>query len=176
MNRMTQNAVMYHMSDTKNKKALKFLLQQAENLNVKVRFHKPKERAFDGEYSIDVKQINIVGSKPFHRMLFILAHEVRHAQHHFAGMYALYYSDTYIKESVESVDNWSSSNASVLYAKLTPFILMGARAENDCNKYAISVLRRFGLRANNEHYPVCGVSGYELWSFVRERIKECSVR
>lgn len=104
-----------------------------------------------GAFDSDEKQVIIVRTHKDRKltvgdMAFVLAHELRHAQHFELGLYKNYYH----RESI------------MRYKDLPSFVGVGYRAELDCDQYAREYLRKFGGKSRFSHrkYPKRKVAMY----------------
>lgn len=121
-----------------------------------------------GSFSAPDKEIVVTAEKfkgrarSFEEFLFILAHEARHLEHFVNGLYRSYYDE-------RRLDRLASGLATAQGRSLGSVcnLLVGLRAERDCDDYASSYVKQhLGKRANFSRaflkpYPVSDVAIYD---------------
>lgn len=155
----------------------KELIETANQLGSVVRISRTPFRrnrfGVRGSYSIESKRINIEisGKCSYSLILAVLAHEVRHAQHHnlglFPGFYDLAIRSKAYRESIRQG------------LVIPPSIDEGQAAEDDCNLFAINWLKRHGINLNKDKSSYCSffepydkydLATYRLWLLVPKEI------
>lgn len=126
-------------------KILKSLLPEG----VKVRFtylrdHKNNKNLGHGIYHTKNKRIRIYifgkkCRKQYQTILALLAHEVRHAQHHAEGLFEEYYSKKFDEHLEEYVHDF------LIGKETLPDLKVGQKAERDCDKFAIDFMKAIGF-------------------------------
>lgn len=132
------------MKRTDYLKNMKVLRAKALSFGVKVNFYRrpiryPNKYGVNGGYSAKEKSITLTayGNQSYSYILAVLAHEVRHAEHDFLGLFKEYYNP-----AMNDVKHFATQVAN---NKLTmPSQTVALQAENDCNKYAIKFMKKIG--------------------------------
>ena len=123
---------------------MKLLRAKANSFGVTLKFYRrpiryPYKYGVNGGYSAKDKSIILTayGNQSYSYILAVLAHEVRHAEHDFLGLFKEYYNPAMndIKAFAQQVANKE--------IKL-PSNAIALQAENDCNKFAIKFMKKMG--------------------------------
>lgn len=76
--------------------------------------------------------ITVYGRAPRWKILYVMAHELRHAQHHHNGLYKDYY-----RKDIRRLYNWARSSAKTPMPNIKlPCLKTAFLAERDCDKFA----------------------------------------
>ena len=145
------------------------LISSVAPFGVKVSFRqgKFKRNSFgvSGAYSARTKRISITmsGNVSYSLILMVLAHEVRHAEHHRDNLFSQYYNPLF--ENKDYREKMKSGEID------TPCISIGLAAENDCNVYAVKWMKDHGAELDPtkktyqsffEPYPAYEVLTYRI--------------
>lgn len=123
-------------------KAMKLLRSSAKKLGVTIKFYRrpikyPSHFGVNGGYSGKDKSITLTvyGNQSYSYIIAVLAHEVRHAEHDYLGLFKEYYDPAMndIKDFAQKVVNKTLT---------LPSNSIALQAENDCNKFAINFMKK----------------------------------
>ncbi len=128
---------------------------------------KPNFGEVRGFYSGNFKYISVVvyGRPAKRKILGVLAHEVRHAEHDFLGLFKDYYrKDLYLAYQ-------ACFNPSMVLPKSfkKPNNKIAFLAENDCNKWADKFLISKGIKPLKDKYPFVDTFAYHINSRLKEK-------
>lgn len=136
-----------------------------------------KDDNVSGHYDYHNSEIEVcIGVRaPIKRILFILAHEVRHIIQHHNGLYKDYYRD----EHGDCLNEFHAKDALPI-GYIPPNPAISIRAEYDCHNWAINFLRERGINYERPKYRIRDVMGYAAWiryrTVRRQRAKKASSR
>jgi hypothetical protein len=145
--------------------------------SVMYRYDKKKKRSsVTGLYSEQNNRIGIYiyGKQSRIQILGTLAHEVRHAEHVFRGLFKEYYNFKrfYTKKNLKLL----STNP---FKVRLPNLRTGLLAEEDCCRFARKWLNKQGIETFTREsaflyipYPIENVKGYNYHTFILQRREE----
>lgn len=163
------NPVFIHMKRSEYLKLRRILVKKASSYGVMVSFRRVKfyRNSFGvyGSYSSMKKKIyvNISGNASYIVILAVLAHEFRHAEHHYLGLFPEYYNPDF--ESKDFIRRLKSGEV------ILPDINIGTMAENDCNLFAREFLKEHGHILIKERKTHLGFFEYLESSTLIARLK-----
>jgi hypothetical protein len=128
------------------------------------------DRGVSGSFCEDKKKLTITmnGKNSRGRILFVMAHELRHAEHATSGMFPEYYNPTFHKWW-----DWAMYRRFWRPFGKIPSLEVAHAAELDCDRFAQEYVRSRGFKyQKNFQYPIEDTSTYKLHEAIRKRKAE----